>query len=82
MTKLATLKEMQADGWKLRTIAGVKCLVVDMEYYKLVCQWRKNKAGFAPMDLVKVIGKLGMPDKTHEVSDVLMSLEYFTKVGA
>lgn len=84
--KLATLKEMLDDGWKQRTIAGVKCLVLDGDGDKLIAQWRKGHCGFSPVEYAKVVAKLGQPDKVHthieKVSggyliDTVLTIEYF-----
>ena len=78
MTKLATLKEMKAEGYKLRTINGVKCLVLNGEQETFICQWRSKISGFDPLALMEVIKAYGMPDKIHyESVNVVGSIEYF-----
>ena len=75
MSKLATLKEMQADGWKLRTINKVKCLVLETEQETMICQW--NERGyFYAVDLLAVVNKIGQPAKIHEINGQVITIEY------
>jgi hypothetical protein len=77
MTKLATLKEMQADGWTLTTINGVKCLRKNDFGYMFIAQWQKNNENFEVGAMLDVIEKLGRPFKIHTLNGRVQTLEYF-----
>ena len=77
MTKLATLKEMRADGWTLKTINGVKCLRKCNEGETFIAQWQKNNDSFEVGAMLDVIEKLGRPDKIHTSMGRVQTLEYF-----
>ena len=77
MTKLATLKEMRADGWTLKTINGVKCLRKCNEGETFIHQWQKNNDSFEVGAMLDVIEKLGRPDKIHTSMGRVQTLEYF-----
>lgn len=77
-TKMATLKEMKADGWKQRTINGVKCLVLAGDQETMICQWRKDVSGFDPFALMEVVKAYGQPDQVHYHSvNVVGCVEYY-----
>jgi hypothetical protein len=77
MTKLATLKEMKADGWTVTTINGVKCIRKYNKDETFIAQWQKNNDSFEVGAMLDVIEKLGRPDKIHTSMGRVRTLEYF-----
>jgi len=73
---MASIKEMMADGWKRKTINGVRCLL--NPEHGFVCL--AGKEHFYPEELILVTQKLGMPDKIHTLSKLVMTIEYFNLV--
>jgi hypothetical protein len=80
---LMTNAEMKRDGWKVRSINKVKCLVLvvndtSVAYCKsnvLISPYRKS--GIWELgELLDIVEAKGRPFKAHTLSGVITSLEY------
>lgn len=67
-----TIKEMMSEGWKPRTINGVRVLQMDT----LLCQNHNAEYWWAD-SMFDVAEKLGRPDNIHTVNGQVTTIEYF-----
>jgi hypothetical protein len=67
-----TIKEMISEGWKPRTINGVRVLQLGT----LLCQNHKAEYWWAD-SMFDVADKLGRPDKIHTANGQVTTIEYF-----
>jgi hypothetical protein len=73
---MVSTKEMLADGWKRKTINGVRCLLhPEFGFVGL-----PGKDHFYPTELIQVTQKLGMPDRIHTYDNQVQTIEYFNLV--
>ena len=73
---MVSTKEMLADGWKRRTINGVRCLLQPKFGFIALA----GKDHFYPAQLIQVTQKLGQPDLIHTFDNQVQTIEYFDLV--
>jgi hypothetical protein len=82
----STIKSMLEEGWKKRTLAGVKCLVLDESrdhgYYLIAPASKAYDGYFSPEEIMKVTDKFlphTRPEMIHEINGRATTLEYSSR---
>jgi hypothetical protein len=79
----STIKSMLEEGWKKRTLAGVKCLVLDESrdhgYYLIAPASKASDGYFSPEEIAKLTDKFLLPEMIHEINGRATTLEYSSR---